>query len=284
LKVTSSSAVAATALQTRPGEYATLPVAPNFGQATNGSSPARLRAARAPLQNDDSLNQKLYFPQFANGGLGGTSIFSQAILINLTSQDANTKLILKKASGDPFTVKLNGETVAGEKELVIPAGGLAVLESDGEGDLSEGSLTVCSDQALAGVVLFVGSAQAGTAGVGSSSLLLRGFWAPLENNAANSISTGLAVMNLEEETVELDLTLCDADGNELATGELSIPAMGQETFFLWEVTWQPNQGVTLDFTDFIGLVKVSADGNTAAAVVQTRPGVFATLPVVPPLE
>jgi hypothetical protein len=106
----------------------------------------------------------------------------------------------------------------------------------------------------------------------------------MENNSANSISTGLAVMNLEEETVELDLTLCDEDGDELATGTLSIPANGQETFFLGEVNWQPAQGVTLDFTNFIGLMKVSADRDTAAAVVQTRPGVFATLPVVPPLE
>ena len=109
--------------------------------------------------------------------MGGVSLFSQLILFNLTDKPANVRLILKDDAGGPLTVTLDGETVVGEQELIIPPGGLRILETNGEGEPIVGSATVCSDQAPEGVIVFGGNS--GVAGVGSSAQLLRGFVAPV---------------------------------------------------------------------------------------------------------
>ena len=195
LKARSSTPVAATVLQTRPGEFATLPVAPNFASSNGSTNVAAIDHARRPLQaSSPELDQKLYFAQFGNGVTGGTSILSEFILFNLTARPARVRLSLKDDAGEPLTVVLDEETVVGEKELEIPAGGLRILKTNGAGALIVGSTTVYSDQALAGVILFGG--KAGVAGVGSSALLLRGFVAPVQSRGAETISTGIAVRNV----------------------------------------------------------------------------------------
>ena len=282
LKATSSAKVAATVIQTRPGELATLPVAPNFNPLNSTAAlVAQAPLRTVPLQNHD-LNQKLYFAQFGDGALNGLRLFSQLILFNLTASPANTKVILKDDAGNPLTVDLNGETVSGEIDLVIPAGALRILQTDGEGELIAGSATVCSDQAVAGVILFGGSA--GVAGVGSSALLVRGFEAPMETNSASAISTGIAVFSLESEEMRLQLRLGDEVANQIAAAKLVLPPMGHRALFVDQINWQPEKGEELDFSDFDGLLKVSSSGKAAATVIQTRPGVFATLPVVPSLN
>ena len=279
IKLKSTTPVAATVIQTRPGEFATLPVAANFNRGDNGvAEPVNIRAGHN-AQAVPLLNQKQYFAQFADGN----GLFSQLILFNLTNREANVKLILKNDDGEPLSVDLNGEVVTGEKSLVIPAGGLRVLSTDGLGDQLIGSVTVCSDRALAGVILFAGGA--GVAGVGSSAVLDRGFVAPMQRRVAEGLDTGIAVMNLEEdEEVALDLELFNTEQKLLATARITLAGMGHRAIFVTQVDWQVEEGVELDFTDFAGLLVVKADGQTAATVVQTRTGLFATQPVVPLLN
>ena len=217
---------------------------------------------------------KLYFAQFANG-LG---LFSQIHLIALSTSYATTaEITLKTPSGGPLSVALDGEQVNGLLEdVMIPASGSLVLSTDGEGDLVQGSATVCSDLPLAGVIVFGGTT--GLAGVPSSQALSGGFIAPIkEEGSPPSIRTGFAVMNLEFEAVTLNLALLDPDGIVLATAQLSIPAMGQLTTFADEIQWS----TTIDFSMFDGSIRVSVDGKTGAAVIQLRPGQFATMPVAP---
>ena len=90
-------------------------------------------------------------------------------------------------------------------------------------------------------------------------------------------------MNLEDTSNQLDLTLFDIAGKKLATAQMLLSAMGHQALFLHEISWQPEAGVELDFSDFEGLLKVSSSGRTAATVLLTQPGVLATQPVVPPL-
>ncbi len=279
IKLESTTPVEATVIQTRRGEFATLPVAANFNTGDSGRpEPVNIRAGHS-AQTVAPLNQKQYFAQFADGA----GLFSQLILFNLTNREASVKLILKNDAGDPLSVDLNGEVVAGEKSLIIPAGGLRVLSTDGVGDVLIGSVTVCSDRALAGVILFAGGE--GVAGVGSSAVLDRGFLAPMQRRISEGLDTGIAVMSLEEgEEVILDLELFDVARNLLATARITLPAMGHRAIFVTEIDWQLEEGVELDFTDFAGLLVVRADGQTAATVVQTRTGVFATQPVVPLLN
>ena len=41
---------------------------------------------------------------------------------------------------------------------------------------------------------------------------------------------------------------------------------------------QARAGKAIDFSDFMGLIRVRPSGKIAATVVQTRPGQFATMP------
>jgi len=277
LRASADAKLAATVLQARPGEFATLPVARTF---IPGPSPGS--SLLPALEDDGSLKQKLYFPQFADGGVEGISTSSQISLFNLADATTNVKILLKDDAGDPLTVDLGGEVVVGEKEIQIPAGGLRILESDGEGDLTVGSVTVFSDQALSGVIVFAG--DTGAAGVGASAPLLKSFLAPMEINDVEQVNTGVAVMNLDEGEVELMVSLCDEQNQTLAAAQLNLPGLGHRALFLNQFDWTPEDGVDLDFSDFTGILKVNSTKKVAAAVLQTRTGIFATQPVVPALK
>ena len=111
--------------------------------------------------------------------------------------------------------------------------------------------------------------------MGSSEALDNGFRAPMETNSAGSINTGIAVMNLENDQLTLDLQLCDRDDNPVASAQISLAAMGQLAKFVTEFNWDK----AADFSDFEGTLKVTGDGRIAATVIQTRPTQFATMPV-----
>ncbi len=123
------------------------------------------------------------------------------------------------------------------------------------------------------MILFGGTV--GVAGVASSDELPTGFVAPIETNTQDVINTGIAVVNLEEQPVTVDLRLCDSDGNELATGQLVLAALGHRALFVNEINWS----VAVDFGSFQGLLKATVETPIAATVIQTRPGQFATQPV-----
>ena len=275
LKVQTTGRVAATVIQTRPDEFATLPVAPRltFGEASSQSS------KDVAFQNGALLDQELYFAQFADG----QTLFSQIILLALdTTASTSARITLRDDDGNPLTVDLDGEVVQGEKDLVIPAGGLRVLETDGLGDVTVGSVTVASDRALSGVILFGGGI--GTAGVGSSRMLPEGLLAAMESDSSNGINTGIAVVNLENTTNTLQLRLLDDQHNLLATAARSVPGLGHFAAFVNEFGWKTAGGQDLApdfFSNFVGLFEASSSGNAAATVIQTRPGFFATQPVVP---
>jgi hypothetical protein len=276
LTATVDARLAATVLQTRPGEFATMPVARAF---TAPTLPGCSRISVSPW--DGNLNQQLHFAQFGDGAAGSAQILSQVMLFNLTGRTASTRILLNDDEGKPLTVDLNGTIVTGELELLIPARGLRILKTDGQGPVTVGSATVESDQALAGVLLFAGSA--GVAGVGSSSPILKGFTAPMESDSSEGINTGVAVMNLESEPVNLSVSLRDEENQILATDELELSAKGHRALFLTEFNWEVEEGVTLDFSDFTGLLRIETTGKVTATVLQTRPGVFATQPVIPDL-
>ena len=213
-----------------------------------------------------------YFAQFADGA---GALASQILLMNLSGEKtATAQITLRDDDGAPLTVDLNGETVLGDKEVEIVASGLEVLKTDGVGDLVVGSVSVTSDQPLAGVIIFSGSAV-GTAGVGSSAAYEKGFVAPMEVNTGSSIQTGVAMMNLETEELPLTAELLGADGTLLDTVNLTLPAQGHKAVFLDELGWSSST----DLSVFEGILRVSTNGNISATVIQTRPGQFATMPV-----
>jgi hypothetical protein len=214
----------------------------------------------------------LFFPQIADGG----GLFSQIILYALDrSADTHASLILKDDDGQPLTVDLNEESVQGELAAVVPAGGLRRFKTDGQGELTVGSVTVSSDRPLAGVILFGGAF--GVAGVGASTGFQPGFVAPMETNVAEGTNTGIAVMNLENQEFNLDLKLCDADDNPVAEAQIKLPGSGHFAKFVNEFEWDK----VIDFSSFQGTLKVLAPGRITATVLQTRKNFtqLATMPV-----
>ena len=119
------------------------------------------------------------------------------------------------------------------------------------------------------------------AGVGHSMAQPNGFVAPMEVVGESDINTGVAIMNLENSSARLDLQLCDRDGSVLAQASIDLLGQGHLASFLPLFDWFP----PVDFSAFDGLLKVTSTRELAATVIQTRPGQFATLPVVPlPLQ
>ncbi len=257
-------AMTATVLQTRPGEFVTMPVAP--------FQAPQAQAVATVLQGAATPEHRLYFAQFADG-LG--ALASQILLLNLSPEEtATAQITLRNGMGEPLTVDLNGQEVVGETQVQIAASGLRVLATDGVGDLVTGSVSVTSDQPLAGVIVFAGEGV-GAAGVGSSVELPEGFLAPMETNRAAAIRTGVAMMNLETEELALTADLMASDGSLLDSVQLTLAALGYLAIFLDEFDWKDS----VDLSLFEGLLRVRSNGRMAATVIQTRPGQFATMPV-----
>ena len=247
-----------------------------LSNATGGATLGVPNQAQLTITDDDGLPHKLFFAQFGNGaGL----IFSQILLINRDGDnEAFVRLIQKGNGGELLSVPLDGMIPEqGELDILIPPNGIRILQSDGQGELVTGSLTVCSDRVLAGVILFGG--PTGLAGVGSSEELPDGFTAPMQSNTTSQINTGIAVQNLEDAPVTLDVELLDLDGNLIATDQIEITGMDHVAQFVTEFDWS----VPLDFSNFRGTMRVSSSGRIAATAIQTRsdPNQLATLPVVP---
>jgi hypothetical protein len=244
--------VSATMIQTRPDQFATLPV-------------AIMNAAIPPAT---SLN----FAQFGNG----TGFFSLINLLNLdAAKAAATTVTIKDNFGKPFPVSLNKEFRGdGVFNIEIPPEGSAFLQTDAQGTVTPGAVTVTSDNPLAGVIVFGGSF--GLAGVGSSQAVENSFTGPVENQNLGSVRTGIAIQNLENKPVTVNLRLLGKDGTQKATASLPpLAARGHTSLFLTDIDWYP--GVNL--SSFQGTVVATATGRISAAMIQTRPNQFATLPV-----
>lgn len=216
----------------------------------------------------------LYFAQFGDGAQGEVSLSSELSLLNSDPNlDATATILLKDPKGQPLSLDLNGEIVNGQLEVMIPAGSVRRFASDGQGMIQAGSVTVTSNLSLTGVILF--ESNVGFAGVPSSLELPDGFLAPTESSVGDGIDTGVAVQNLEDQSVTLELQLFDEDRHALASASVMLPAMGQLARYVSQFDWEPE----IDFSNFKGILKVTANGRLAATVILSRPDQFATLPV-----
>ena len=217
---TSAGDLAATVVQTRPQEFVTMPVA----------APSEVGSL------------ELLFAQFGDGEQSGGGVSSEIILLNLSkTMSANATIVLRDDDGVPLSgADLDGQVlVEGSHDVTIPACGMRILRTDGEGPLQAGSATVTSDKPLAGVIVF--NSSAGAAGVGSSDKL-SGFAAPMLRNAATN--TGISVQNPGSDQVTVDLQLRSSDGVLLATASITLAGMGHRALFVDEITWTPEPGVS----------------------------------------
>ena len=259
LRVETARRITATVLQSRPGEFATMPVT-----ALRGGSPTL---------------------QFAHFGEEAELLFSQFLIVRMNEQDEGTaRLRMLDDQGAALTYDLNGAEFTGSTDpFTVSPQGLTILSTDGEGPLISGSATLVSgfgeSGRFAGVLLFGG--VVGLAGVGSSPEFFEGFVAPMETDLANNVNTGVAIRNLNDGFAAiLEFGLYDADGKLLAQDDAKkLSSQGHLALFVDQFEWVPEDGVALDFSRFQGTIRVTSNLSLAATVIQTRPGQFATMPV-----
>ncbi|MEE2821547.1 MAG: choice-of-anchor V domain-containing protein [Acidobacteriota bacterium] len=251
-------------------------IASNSANNNFASTGDHINTLQITSSQEVELDEKLFFPQFADG----SGLSSKITLVNLSTTEIVTGNIkLFADTGDPLIVDLNGQTVIGEQSLTVPAGGAAVLTTDGVGTLQAGAVTVSSDRLLAGVVLFAGDGV-GVAGVGNSPAA-SSFIAPVEMDVPNGILTGIAIMNLESTAQTIQVELKDLTGALITTGTLGTTPLagnGHVARYLNDPAFQFSGSP--DLSVFQGVLKVTvSEGQIAGTVIRQSPGEFATLPV-----
>jgi hypothetical protein len=275
LKITSNGNLGATVVQTAVGEYATQPVVPNLNPM-GVSAALAMPDALSPLAT--AQDHKLYFAQFANGAAGSASIVSKLFLFNQDALGtANATIHVRGDNGVLLPLTLNGQTTTGQMNVTVPTNGLEVVTSDGKGTVLPGSVSVTSDRAIYGTLVY--GSTFGRAGVGASRELSQGFIAPMETNSSSQVDTGIAVMNPTDGAINLNFDLCDLNGTRLAGAVVSVPARGHKALFLRQFSWSPARNLD----NFQGLIRELGGNKVAATVVQTRPGQYITMPVAPRL-
>ncbi len=259
---------AATVLQTRPGELATLPVFDLAGQNPAGGG-------------DPLPPQTLHFAQFGAGVQGQDRLDSRLLFLNLNlSEEADVTIRFRDDQGQPATVTVNGAAAPGELQITVPPGALRTLDTSEQQQLVSGSVSVDSTQPLAGVILFTGSV--GVAGVASSPPFQQSLVTPVISLEEGSVNTGIAVQELSGAEALLEIRLFTADRTSVASAQLTLPAHGHRALFVNQFDWVVEAGQVLDFSDLRGLLEVRFTGEITATAIQTRPGQFATLPVAQP--
>ena len=233
-------------------------------------------------------NFEIYFAQFGNG----EGLTSEVVLINPSrSTTANGNIEFFDDEGGPFLLEEEAKVTSGFSsqvfagtgnvfEFSIAPLGRVSIATDGRGDLAAGSAAVTSETPVSGVVRF-SLRGVGIAGVGPSRAVT-GFVVPVRRQSGG-INTGIAVHNVGEQSVGLELTLRDSQGQVVAEANLvDFPASGHLARFIGGTG--DAFFAQVDTNDFQGTVVVKVRGGKVAATsleLGPRPGEFTTLPVTP---
>ena len=223
----------------------------------------------------------LDFAHFANGG---TSITSDLVFVNLSTQPARPAIYFYDTEGAPIAAE-SVVDVTGDLEIAEDGGltvqtemdplGVLTISTHGQGALVSGSVTVVSNAPLGGMLRFdlpgIGEAVVGASPPVSDTIF------PVRRREGG-ITTGVAVHNLEEEAMEVSCELLRA-GAVLEEVAIPLAANGQ-TSWLIDAAFP-----AADTSDFAGAVRCDAPGRRrfSAVALEMDPGtrIFLTLPLFP---
>ncbi len=253
----SGGSVSGTAIElgSQPGQLTTLPVT----RLTSGSGQAPAR---------------LYFAQIGDGA----GMCSSVLLVNPDRQTpVSGRLQLLDDTGKPLGVGMGGEPVSNIPFSVGPLGAVT-LATDGAGPLRVGSARAEADGELGGVVRYRIDGL-GTAAVPQSQpttacvvpvRLVRGLG-----------STGIAIQNVGDSPLRLDLTLRDQAGEVVPGGRSALHDLGAGGHLARYVT-ELFPCAQLD--GLVGTLTLESQGGSfAASSLETglQAGEFTALPVAP---
>lgn len=221
---------------------------------------------------------RLVFPQVANGSFAGGSFGVTLIVVNLTDAEARARVRFTSSDGTPFEIGLVDGGTGSEFPIDLAPRGVAFVESNGLGSLATGFAVVDSSAPVGGTLLFTlrdGAARRlSEAGVGNS---------PLSQRAAIPVSfeqgafdTGLAIANPQGADASIDLTLKDCSGNTLATSVLDISGGQHLARFASEFF-----DLIAQQAEFQGSLEVASDQAVSIIALRQAGGLLTTLPVIP---
>ncbi len=223
-----------------------------------------------------------YLAQFGNGGVG---LESDVVVYNASrTSSVSGQVLYWNAAGDPIDpstiiagVSSINAQVAGSAFDLAPFGS-ATFKTTGTGDLVDGSVTVEGDGEVTSLIRFT-LPGFGIAGVGESTPTGS---AVAPTRREGGINTGLAIRNVGDTVLTVDLTLKDSAGMDVTNGAgvQMVPVNGRVARFLDELF------PTASTDGFVGTILIEArdGGRFAAVALELGPGgsgAFTTLSVTP---
>ncbi|MEJ2079715.1 MAG: hypothetical protein P8Z74_17200 [Acidobacteriota bacterium] len=198
----------------------------------------------------EAYAHSLHFALFADGEIPATtnadsavgiplpaSFVSRLILINLSDTDPVKGLDrVRGAQGDPVDEVLNDESTLDGLPFEIVPGGMLILSGTGAGPLKVGSAVVHASGPISGSLVITGP----TGGAAMEhSPAVASFVAPLDPGARNArpVRNAVALTNLENQRVMVNLSLRGPDGGTLAETAVILPAKGQLVKFVDQLPW-----------------------------------------------
>ena len=227
---------------------------------------------------DGNKEVALEFAHFANG----SSITSDLVLVNVAPHPIRPALYFYDRDGDRIAaqsvVEVQGELEVAEDGALTVQSELEPLQkltisTNGQGEVVAGSVTVVADGPLGGVLRF-DLPGVGVAGVGAGQPVRDAIFPA--RRQAGGISTAAAIRNPGEEELVVSCRLMQG-GAVLEERDIDLKAKGQDGRFIHEVFTRT------DTTDFVGLVRCTAEGEFTGVAVELDAGnrIFTTLPLVP---
>jgi len=218
----------------------------------------------------------LSFPQVADGADGtGGGWRTTFILANRSQVDTAATVNFYDDSGKPVEVEVGGQR-ASQFPLTIPSLGVTRFQTGGRGPLTVGWATVQTDQSLSGIAVFEFLNESGkvVSEVGASATVpLRSMSVFVE--AGPSTYTGIALVNPNTVSANVDLILRDSNAKELTRQTLTVPAMGHIAKYAHELF----PGVSLPESG--GKIEIVSTQALVGLTLRQQGGAFASLPVIP---
>jgi hypothetical protein len=216
------------------------------------------------------------FPHIADGGGGAAGGWRTTfVLANRSATPANATIGFYNDAGTALSLAVGG-LQQNQTAVVVPALGVAEIQTQGGGPLTTGWALVQSDQNLTGIAIFGlldGSGNSITE-VGVPAALPLSSMSVFAQNGATT-STGVALSNPNNTAANVTLTLKDSNSTQLAQTSVTIPPMGHMAHYASELFPAIPPG------EFQGKIEVLSTQPLAGITLRQRGSVFTSLPIIP---
>jgi hypothetical protein len=216
------------------------------------------------------------FPHIADGGGGAVGGWRTSfVLANRSATPANATISFYNDAGAALSLAVGGLQQS-QTTVVVPALGVAEVQTQGGGPLTTGWALVQSDQNLTGIAifgLFDGSGNSTTEVGVPASLPLSSMSLFAQND--NSTSTGVALANPNATAATVTLTLKDSNSTQLAQTSITIAPMGHLAEYAGQMFAAIPPG------SFTGKIEILSTPPLAGLTLRQRGSVFTSLPIIP---